>query len=130
MRGASALGELLRSVPSPKLRVLVVWEPVIDSDRGPPSAAVLDLVNDPRAIHYWDQQKLLSQEIVRELRENPALLDNPKVELDADTVIWDAIAVFAPGARWERTLPAPAFRGNPVVRAIDGVKATLTRLLQ
>lgn len=40
------------SVHGQELRALIVWEPVIASDMGPPAVSVLSRLSDPRPAHY------------------------------------------------------------------------------
>ena len=45
------------------------------------------------------------------------------------SVIWDYVAVYEPGSVWGQAPPEPAFSDVPVVRAIDGTREALRRLL-
>ena len=124
MRGASALQDLLRKSPDPSLRVLVVWEPVIWSDLTPPLTSVLGRVTDRRAVQMWDRGRLVSAELLREIRseQDEGQADPP----GDDAVVWDCVAIYPPGERWDASLPQPAFFGCPVVQAIDEVGRRLT----
>jgi hypothetical protein len=104
------------------VRVLVVWEPVLEADREP-DRPTLGLISDARASQFWDPGRLVSQAILDSARSDPALLEGRRPEL-----VWDAIAVFRPGARWGETFPRPDFRGHPVVRAIAGAEEAMERL--
>jgi hypothetical protein len=120
VRGASALQDLLRAHRDPNLRALVVWEPVIWTDVGPPTTSVMARLSDPRVVQFWDPQKALSRVMVdrwRKLGKIP--------ELEHDTVIWDFVALYDPGARWDGGPPPPRWHGYPVVKAIDGLRAAL-----
>ena len=122
MRGASALQDVLRAHPDPKLRVLVVWEPVIWTDVGPPTTSVMAQLSDARVTQFWDPGKILSRVMVekwKRLGTVPGLAD--------DTVVWDFVALFDPGARWDAGPPASRYHGYPVVDAIDGLRAALGR---
>lgn len=85
-----------------KLRVFVVWEPVIPTDWSPPSTLVLGRIPDPRVRQYWDSKRTLS----RLMGENPA---------NRKTIVWDLVALYPPGAQWTDKPPQPVFSGNPVV---------------
>lgn len=124
MRGASAVQELLEEMPDADLQVLVVWEPVLWSDLAPPLTAVLSQMPDARVIQYWDPHRTLSEDIVRAVRGGETEL--PCVDsVAADTIVWDVVATFPPGARWDAHPPAPTFCGYPVVYEIDQLRTHL-----
>ena len=118
MRGASALQEVLRAHPDPKLGVLVVWEPVIWTDVGPPTTSVMARLSDRRVTQFWDPDKILSRTMVEKWRRQGK---GPS----PDTVIWDFVALFDPGMRWDGGPPASRYHGYPVVDAIGGLRAAL-----
>ena len=113
MRGASALQVTLSAVNKTPIRAFIVWEPVIRTDISPPVSQVLALVPDPRASQYWDPSRLLSTAI-RQSEGN-----------GSTAVVWDWVAVFPPGARWEEVLPKPAFADGPVVHVIGRLQEQL-----
>lgn len=96
------------------VKVFVVWEPVLATDFTAPSTATLARVSDLRAAQFWDHERLLSH-----------LLG----EHDRSTVVWDYIAVFAPGTTWKDTPPTPIYSDRPVVRATGGANDAIQRLL-
>ena len=100
--------QVLEEIPNAKIRILVVWEPVIFSDVAPPTTHALTRVSDSRAAQLWDRDRALSDAMGA-----------------GDDVLWDYVAVYPPGARWGDTPPEPVFDGVPVVDAIDGVRRAL-----
>jgi len=60
-----------------------------------PSIAALARVADARATQYWDRKRALSH-----------LLG----EHNRSTVVWDYIAVYAPGMLWQDAPPKPISR--------------------
>ena len=96
------------------MRVFVIWEPVLPTDFVAPSTAALARIPDARVAQYWDKQRALSH-----------LLG----EHNRSTVVWDYIAVYAPGAQWQDALPKPVYSGNPVRGVISGAKESVQRLL-
>jgi hypothetical protein len=109
VRGASALESALDGTRD--VRAWIVWEPVLKTDLGPPSAATAALA--PKTAQLWDEHRALSGELLRK----------PWADED-DGVVWDYVAVFPPGARWG---DAPTFRGAPVVQVAERLRATLSR---
>ena len=112
------------------MSVLVVWEPVLPTDVAPPTTTTLGLVHDPRAMQYWDEGRALSTDLVRSMMANPQHYGVDEHEFSADTVVWDAVAVFPAGTQWERDLPVPAFMDFPVVQAVDGLRSSLASLVR
>jgi hypothetical protein len=115
LQGASALERLLREQHHPRLRVFVIWEPVLPTDFGAPSTATLQRISDLRASQYWDKGHLVSH-----------LLG----ERDRRSVVWDYVAVYPPGKLWDKAPPQPEAFGVPVVLAIDDTRDEIQRLLQ
>lgn len=122
MRGASALQGLLTELPDRPVRVLAVWEPVLPTDKGPPTARVLSRLEDPRVEQYWDPGRVLSGRILAAAPRVPAFALFSG-QLDA---AWDLAAVYPPGVRWQGGVPTPVYCGNPVVGSLDSLRAHLT----
>ena len=97
LRGASAIQTLLESRPDLDVRVFVIWEPVIVTDIAPPTSGTLARIPDARVAQFWDEGRVVSAEIVRSVRADPArygLAD----ELDDDTIVWDTVVLIPPAA--------------------------------
>ena len=100
-------------MPETDLTVLVVWEPVIVTDRYPPTTRVLSRISDRRASQFWDQGRLLSGAIAKAER------------LEPDAIVWDFVAIYPAGVLWQDEFPAGAFVAAPVVDAVDGLRQRL-----
>ena len=96
------------------MRAFVIWEPVLATDLAAPSTAALARIPDLRATQYWDRGRALSH-----------LLG----ERSRSTVVWDHIAVYAPGTLWQDALPTPAYSDSPVRDVISGARESIQRLL-
>lgn len=90
-----------------------MWEPVLATDFAAPSTAALARIPDIRASQYWDRKRVLSH-----------LLG----ERNRSTVVWDSIAVYAPGTLWQDTPPKPVYANGPVRDVINGAKDAIQRL--
>lgn len=102
------------------LKVFVIWEPVLRSDKGPPSEENLARVTDVRAQQYWDPGLLVSNQIVTLTNTYPdRFSEEHKKELARRNLIWDAIVLFKPGVRWEELIPFPDYSAGPVVDIKD-----------
>jgi hypothetical protein len=115
LQGASAFEKLLDAQPGQNIRVFVIWEPVLPTDLVAPSTATLKRVSDTRASQYWDKELLVSH-----------LLG----ERDSSSIIWDYVAVYEPGKVWDQAPPEPAYSSDPVIRAVDGTREAIERLLR
>jgi hypothetical protein len=114
LQGASATGQLLRGINDKGVRVFVVWEPVLVTDFAAPSTASLARVPDVRAAQYWDRKRALSHLMGEHNRAS---------------VVWDHIAVYAPGEMWKDVPPKPAYSDGPVRDVIGGVSDAIQRLI-
>lgn len=127
MRGASALGDLLRKYPQADVRVLVVWEPVILTDIGKPRDGVRQPLSDPRVTEFWDEKRYLSPRMI----ERAAIIARAQGEeppLGPDDIAWDVIAIFPEGTLWEDPFPVPSWYGEePVVHSLGPVEEALSR---
>src|SRR5262245_40715216 len=128
MRGASALEELLAGFPDAPVRLHVVWLPALKTDFAPPLNKVLGLIDDPRAVQYWDPKRIVSADIVRAVNEGAARYGFEE-ELPPDFIVWDVVAVFDGSARWERDLPPPAYYGGPVIVSIEEARKAVAQQL-
>jgi hypothetical protein len=107
---------VLKEFPGMPVRVFVVWEPVLPTDWAAPSTASLKRISDARAAQYWDKERLVSKS---------------RGEHDEDSIIWDYIAVYAPGATWNQA--STLFADGPIVKVLKPVreaigKATLQKI--
>jgi len=111
--------------PDVRVHVLVVWEPVIATDVAPPTTGTLARIHDRRAVQYWDHDRALSADIVQSVMAAPSRYDLAD-ELFADSIVWDTVAVFPPGVRWDGDFPVPTYYGFPVVDAAPGLGEALS----
>jgi hypothetical protein len=125
VRGASALGALLARHPDAKVRVLVVWEPVLDTDVGPPTDAVRAPLRDPRVVEFWDAGRWLSPRAIERARIAAAAAGTDPPPPDA--IAWDIVALFPAGTRWEEPFPVPSWYGAPVERSLGPIEAALAK---
>jgi hypothetical protein len=115
LQGASAIEKLLDQQHDPRIRVFVIWEPVLATDLGAPSTATLRRASDTRVSQYWDKEHIVSR-----------LLG----ERDRRSVVWDYVAVYQPSKLWDQSPPEPSYSKVPVIHGIDGAGDTVRRLLQ
>jgi hypothetical protein len=114
VRGASALGRWLKE-EGRGVDATVVWEPVLDEDTAPPAREKWVV----GARNYWDPAHALSAAL-RQSGAEPACVAGGDSQID---VVWDAVFVYAPGARWGAHGPPPAPRqcGRTILRALPSL---------
>lgn len=124
MRGASALGTLLSKYPGARVRVLVIWLPVIPSDSGPPTPAVRAPLRDPRVIEFWDPERWASPRMMERARML-VREQGGEPEFPPDAIAWDLIGLFPAGVAWAEPFPAPVWHAAPVVDSLEPVERFL-----
>jgi hypothetical protein len=105
----------LSEFPGKPVRAFVVWEPVLATDWARPSTAALARIPDPRAAQFWDKDRLVSHSWGEHSRQ---------------TIVWDDISIYPPGALWQESQPTPLYRGRTVVKVEDRARAALAQALQ
>jgi hypothetical protein len=115
-------------MPAADVRVLAVWEPVLWSDLAPPLSVVLSQIQDTRVSQYWDPHRALSEAIVR--ADKAGQVEFPCGEaIPADAPVWDFVAIYPPGVRWDASPPAPVYCGYPVLNEMDQVRSHLLGIM-
>jgi hypothetical protein len=112
LQGASAIEEVLSEFSGKPIRAFVVWEPVLPTDWGAPSTSALRRISDSRTAQYWDKDRLVSKSMG---------------EHDRKSIVWDHIAVYAPGAKWHES--QPLFADGPVVRVLHPASEVIAKAL-
>ena len=124
MEGARVVqAEVLRKLESTeRLKVHVVWTPVMATDNLAAAMHSRDIITDGRATHYWDADQSLGKTYTR-------FVELPEGN---DTLAWDIYFVYEPGSRWgEADAPAPAdwwhqlSFGDRYLADGDGLRAAL-----
>lgn len=90
-----------------------------------PTTPVLMRLSDPRVEQFWDPHRLLSGLIVRSLPRD-TLTHMAEIESSGRTVVWDCVAAFRPGVRWDVEFPIPDWAGRPVADVADSLGSWLS----
>jgi hypothetical protein len=102
--------EILKRNPDPKLRVLVVWEPMLFMDVTAPSGSTLARISDGRVRQFWDPGHLVSAELTRRRAARPG---QPKPDCcENGGIYWDDALVFPSHAKWKDMPPAIFWNGT------------------
>ena len=121
MQGVSATADILRNAPNAKVKVFVIWEPIVFSDLVVPSDSVLRRIADSRAAQYYDSKHLVSKALQGQMLAHGVTGQDYYVK---DEYVWDAAAVYPPGVRWEIAAGAkPDFVGAPVAEVSERMAA-------
>ena len=74
-------------------------------------------------MQFWDPGHALSEAIRRAAQSNQdGVLGAQRLH---GRVVWDFVAIYPPGVRWDGAFPAAQFAGAPVVRVIDELRRQL-----
>jgi hypothetical protein len=107
---------VLKQNPNPRIRLFVVWEPILPTDYSSPSTGVLTRLSDPRVAQYWDRNHLFAEQLARRLKSDP---EHPRPRCcDEGGIDWDEVAVYRQDAHWDDQLPRAIFLDGPVVHAL------------
>ena len=123
LRGASAAEQILKHNSDPKLRVLVVWEPILPTDWRAPSWSTLRRIPDTRAKQFWDPNHLVAQELKQIAKEKPGQ-PTPTCCMQKG-LLWDEAIVYKLNAKWKDE-PSASFMNGPVVKIAAGLESALS----
>ena len=103
------------------VRVFMVWEPILATDFGAPTTFVLRRAPDSRVQQYWDPGHLVAKQMAADAHP-----PQPEPECCVDSgKLWDLVAVYPKGPRWEQRIPPATVFNGPVVDVVDAMKAAL-----
>jgi hypothetical protein len=109
--------KLLEENAARPVRAYVVWEPMLTTDWARPTSGVLARIRDERAAQYWDPEHFVAKRLKAELDIHP---DYPEPGCcEDDGVLWDMMAIFPAGVKWEESLPRPALLRGPVWKVAE-----------
>jgi hypothetical protein len=108
-----------------KLRVLVVWEPILATDWRPPSGSTLARIADGRVRQFWDTKHVVSLALKNRTSRTPP---QPKPDCCIQKgFYWDEAILYPAGAHW-KDAPASAFWNGPVVRIVPSLENSLNEM--
>ncbi len=124
---AEALQAMVAQQAGP-LTVFVVWDEVLAKHPPPPSERVTRLLTDARIHQLWDPEHRLSTALRQLKAGSGAHLPQARLRTKRSEggVLYDAVVLFPPGARWTKELPTPDFFDG----GFEAVKPELRRRLR
>jgi hypothetical protein len=107
--GSQALEKALETIAGP-LTVIAVWEPIFDTDPAP-TPKLLGNLTDRRVHQVWDPDHIMSDEMRASEFAHPGSPPQARTRTGSANsgIMYDTVAIYGPGARWESTLPAPDY---------------------
>ena len=104
----------------------MVWEPILATDFGAPTTSVLSRAADRRVQQYWDRGHVLAKQMAADARA-----PQPEQECCVRSgILWDLVAVYPMGARWEERMPPATVFNGPVVDMTEAIEAALDTSLE
>lgn len=105
-----------------KVRVLVVWEPILATDWRAPSGKTQARIHDRRARQFWDPKHFVAEELARLAKQKSWPLE-PECCVSKG-FHWDEAVLYAPQARWSEGL-APVYWNGAVYRIAPALEQAL-----
>ncbi|HEY0477870.1 MAG TPA: hypothetical protein VGD37_10110 [Kofleriaceae bacterium] len=127
--GSAALQKALAILDGP-ITLFAVWEPIFDKDP-PPTRKLLGNITDRRILQLWDPDHVLSDEMRASEVAHPGSLPQARTRTNnVDSgIMYDTVAIFPAGARWETTLPAPEYLEVGLEAILPKVREHLANLI-
>ena len=108
------------------MRVFIVWQPILPTDFGAPTTSVLSRASDRRVQQYWDRDHVLAKQMAADARA-----PQPEQECCVRSgILWDLVAVYPKGARWDDRMPPATIFNGPVVDITEAIEAALDTALK
>ena len=103
------------------MRIFVVWEPILSTDWAPPTTFALSRIPDTRAQQYWDPEHLVAKRLATDRRA-----PQPEEECcERSGILWDLVAVYPKGAKWEERMPTAVLFNGPVVDVKSDIESRI-----
>jgi hypothetical protein len=102
-----------------RVRVLVVWQPMLPTDWSRPSGWVQSRISDTRVIQYWDHNHLVAGELRQQLSSEPTCCQSKGI-------LWDLAVLYGKQAQWGNS--SPVFADGTVVEAAPSLARQLAAL--
>lgn len=127
--GSAALQKTLTTLEGP-VTLLAVWEPIVATDPAP-TTKLLGNITDRRVRQLWDPDHIMSDEMRASELAHPGSAPQARTRTNSvdSGIMYDTVAIFPAGARWEATLPAPEYLEVGLEAILPKVHDHLVRLM-
>ena len=95
---------------------------MLPTDLSAPTTGTLARLSDKRVRQFYDAEHLFAKRLRLDAQA-------PQPEPDCCTrkgILWDLMAIYPPGLRWNERIPAATVFNGPVVDVIDALEKALT----
>jgi hypothetical protein len=127
--GSAALQKTLATLEG-TVTLLAVWEPILATDPAPTNK-LLGNITDRRVRQLWDPGHIMSDEMRASEVAHPGSPPQARTRTDSvdSGIMYDTVAIFPAGVRWEATLPAPEYLEVGLEAILPKVHDHLARLM-
>jgi hypothetical protein len=87
----------LKKIPDAKVKVLVLWSPILSRDNMSSAVEASAFLTDSRAEHFWDLWSFGMRHYTQQL------------EYPSSEHAWDIFILYKSRLKWGATVPAPTF---------------------
>ena len=108
--------QVLNQIDDPRLRVFIVWQPMLPGDSEKAATRAMGFVPDARATHFWTPTQQVGRAFAKPLG------------LKGRRTAWDVYLVYSGKSKWGEAVPVPdSFRHQlgralPADRRLNGPK--------
>lgn len=95
LRGAADIQNILSKESGARIKVLVLWAPILGRDSRRAAQQATAYLRDPRAEHFWDLWNFGRQNYAKQL------------EYPRSDAAWDIFVLYKPHLAWQRSGPEP-----------------------
>ena len=122
--GGSKVRSVLQGMPDAKVKVFIMWTPIMPNDNRAAAVSSSAYIPDPRVEHYWDLWNFTSKALTARL------------PYKAPEFAWDMLVLYKPHLVWRDGPPEPTLflenRGLNIAQPVEAptVKAELEKWAQ
>ena len=103
------------------MTVFAVWQPMLPTDLTQPTTGTLARLSDRRVRQFYDDDHVLAARMKADAR-SPQPVQDCCIQKG---ILWDLMAIYAPGEKWTEKMPLAKFFNGPVVDVTDGLTKAL-----
>lgn len=96
---------------------------MLPTDVSQPTTGTLGRLSDRRVRQFYDAEHVLARQMKADARAPQPVQDC----CIRSGILWDLIAIYAPGERWTDRMPVATFFNGPVVDVTAGLEKMLAR---
>ena len=94
---------------------------MLATDISQPTTGTLGRLSDRRVRQFYDGDHVLAERMKADVRPPQPVQDC----CDRNNILWDLMAIYAPGDKWTDKMPIATFFNGPVVDVTAGLEKVL-----